>query len=117
MTLTVKVMALSSLQLALILCPPVLCVFAVTPLAPCQFTPLLNLHPLILGLMLFGWLHTRRYKVFMKLMAQNKTGKLCSHCRLLAAAVSLHLLFSSNHVIYLSGFVLNGQFLFNPQMP
>jgi len=105
MILTVKVTAVSSLQLVLILCPPVLRVFAVTPIAPCQFTPLLNLHPLILGLMFFGWLHTRRYKVFMKLTAQNKTRKLCSPCQLQAAAFSLHLLFSSNHVIYLSALI------------
>ena len=39
---------------ALILLPFVLSLFAFN--APCQFTPLLNLFPLIVGLMLSGWL-------------------------------------------------------------
>jgi hypothetical protein len=26
--------------------------------SPCQYTPILNLHPLIFGLTLYGWLHS-----------------------------------------------------------
>jgi hypothetical protein len=109
-----KVMAVSSSQLALILRPSVVCVFLLTPVAPCQFTPLLNLQTLIFSLMFFGWLHPGCCEVCMKLTVQNKTGKLCSHCKLQQSLCTCCLV-QTMSFIYLQLF--NSQFLFNPQMP
>jgi hypothetical protein len=48
--------------------------FAVTPIAAYQFSPPLNLHPLIFGLMFFGWLHPRHYQVFTTSQYKTKPG-------------------------------------------
>lgn len=89
-------MAVSSLQLALILCPPVLCVFAVTPVAPCQFTPTHFQFDVL-------WLVAP--KMLPSVYETHSTKQNWEAVQSLpAAAVLLHFLFSSNHVIYLSAF-------------
>jgi hypothetical protein len=48
--------------------------------APCQFTPLLNFHPIIFCFICFGWLHTRMLPRACKTHGIQQARRQCAHC-------------------------------------